>query len=292
MSPGIKPTARCLYVALAVVSSLSATVVFADTVILSPAAWASARDGGTSTSPVVDGRFDALIAGNVLFVRKTQGTKIQSEYRADFEFVLPDSVLQPGTTINNVTLTVPLMSQTVAGNDALTVYGHVAGSTITLADFSGLISVAQTSLFNGLPSSSSSISVPYYLQLFPGSGNNRVSFVSAVSNWGTSVQWGSGATLKIDYTLPVGSPPSLTILAPSDGTVYPAGSNVTLQATLTDPVDGNRDWSIRWSSNVSGWLGDGSNLTVSLPVGTHLITATGADTNGNTVAKGRIITIK
>jgi len=29
--------------------------------------------------------------GNVLFVRKTQGTKIQSE-SAEFEFVLPDSV--------------------------------------------------------------------------------------------------------------------------------------------------------------------------------------------------------
>jgi hypothetical protein len=57
-------------------------------------------------------------------------------------------------------------------------------------------------------------------------------------------------------------------------------------------VDGSRDWSIRWSSNVSGLLGDGGNLTVSLPVGTHLITATGTDTNGNTVATGRIITIE
>jgi len=292
MYPGIKPTARRLCVAIAVASSLSSTVVFADTVILSPAAWTSARDGGTSANPVVDGQFDALIGGSVLFVRKNQGTLIQSEFRADFEFVLPDSVLQPGTTINNVTLTVPRLSQTVAGNDTLIVYGYVAGSTITLTDFSDPISVAQTGLFNGLPSSSSSINVPYYVQLFPGSGNNRVGFVSAVSNWGTSIQWGSGATLQIDYTPPVGSPPSLTILAPSGGTVYPAGSNVPLQATLTDPVDGNRDWSISWNSNVSGWLGDGGNLTVSLPVGTHLITATAMDTNGNTVAKGLIITIK
>jgi hypothetical protein len=206
--------------------------------------------------------------------------------------VLPDSVLQPGTTINNATLTVPLVSQTVAGNDTLTVYGYVAGSAITLADFSDPISVGQTGLFNGIPSSSSYISVPYYMQLFPGSGNNRVGFVSAVSNWGTRVQWGSGATLQIDYTPPVGSPPTLTVLAPSNGTVYAAGSNVSLQATLTDPVDGSRDWSIRWSSNVSGLLGDGGNLTVSLPVGTHLITATGTDTNGNTVAIGRIITIE
>jgi hypothetical protein len=292
MSQGIKPTARRLCVALAVMSSLPATVVFADTVTLSPAAWSSALDGGTSTNPVVDGQFDTLIPGSYLYVRKNQGTKIQSELRADFEFVLPDAVLQPGTTINNVTLTVPVMSQTVAGNDALTVYGYVAGGTITLADFSDPISVAQTSLFSGLPTSASYINVPYYMQLFPGSGNNRVGFVSAVSNWGTSLLWGSGATLQITYTPPVGSPPSLTVLAPSDGTVYPAGSNVSLQATFTDPVDGSRDWGIRWSSNVSGWLGDGGNLTVSLPAGTHLITATGTDTNGNTVAKGRIITIK
>ena len=292
MSQGIKSTARRLCAALAVVSSLSATAVFADTVTLSPAAWASARDGGTSANPVVDGQFDALFPGSVLFVWKNQSTTIQTEYRADFEFVLPDSVLQPGTTINNATLTVPLVSQTVAGNDTLTVYGYVAGSAITLADFSDPISVGQTGLFNGIPSSSSYISVPYHMQLFPGSGNNRVGFVSAVSNWGTRVQWGSGATLQIDYTPPVGSPPTLTVLAPSNGTVYAAGSNVSLQATLTDPVDGSRDWSIRWSSNVSGLLGDGGNLTVSLPVGTHLITATGTDTNGNTVAIGRIITIE
>jgi hypothetical protein len=292
MSQGIKSIARRLRIVLAVVASLSATVVFADTVTLSPVTWATARDGGTSANPVVDGQFDALFPGNVLFVWKTQSATIQTEYRADFEFVLPDSVLQPGTTIISAALTVPLMSQTVAGNDTLTVYGYVANGTITLADFSDPIIVGQTGLFNGLASTSSYISVPYYLQLFPGSGNNRVGFVSAVSNWGTSVQWGSGATLQINYTPPVGSPPSLTILAPSDGSVYPAGSNVSLQATLTDPVDGSRDWSIRWSSNLSGLLGDGGNLTVSLPAGTHLITATGADSSGNTVAIGRVITIE
>jgi hypothetical protein len=78
MSQGIKPTARRLCVALAVMSSLPATVVFADTVTLSPAAWSSALDGGTSTNPVVDGQFDTLIPGSYLYVRKNQGTKIQS----------------------------------------------------------------------------------------------------------------------------------------------------------------------------------------------------------------------
>ncbi len=168
----------------------------------------------------------------------------------------------------------------------------MAGTALTLNDFASPIAIGAGSLFNGLSSSYSYLNIPYYLQLFPGSGNNRVGFVSAVSNWGTSVQWGSGATLQISYTPPVGPAPSLTVSSPANGGVYPVGGNVSLQATLSDPVDGGgRDWSIQWSSNVSGLLGDGGNLSVSLPAGVHLITATARDTNGNTVAVGRTITI-
>jgi hypothetical protein len=243
---------------------------------------------------VLDGHFDSLIPGSVLYVRKIQGTKYQSELRAAFEFVLPDVVLQPGVTINRVTLAVPTQSQTVGpGNNFLNLLGYVADNTLTLSDFAAPIQVAQLQLFGGLPSSYTYIYPSNYLQLFPGSGNHRVGFVAAASNWGTSLQWGAGATLQIDYTLPIGSAPNLTVLAPADGSSYSASGNITLDATLSDVEDGNvRDWSISWSSSISGWLGTGGNLAVTLPAGTHLITATAVDTDGNTVAIGRTITVQ
>jgi len=170
MSPGIKPNRHGVYgVAFAVVSSLSATVVFADTVILSPAAWASARDGGTSTSPVVDGQFDALIAGKRPVCQENPGYG-----------KIPIGIPR-GIRIRAAGLGAPAGhddQQRDTNGSAHEPDGRwqrctdrlrsVAGSTITLADFSGLISVAQTSLFNGLPSSSSSISVPYYMQAVSG----------------------------------------------------------------------------------------------------------------------------
>jgi hypothetical protein len=289
----IRPRAHSLSVATAVVSAVAVSTVHAATVTLSPAAWSSARDGGTSANPVVDGHFDALLPGSILYVRKTQGTLIQSEYRAAFEFVLPDGVLQPGVTINNVTLTVPTQGQTVgSGYDTLSLYGYVADNTLTLSDFSAPIMVAGVSIFSGLSSSYTYIYPTSYLQIYPGSGNHRVGFVAGVSNWGTSLVWGSAATLQIDYTAPTGSAPSLTVLSPADGATYAPGGNISLQANLSDAEDGNgRNWSIRWASSVSGYLGDGGNLTVTLPAGPHLITATAVDTDGNTVAVGRMITV-
>lgn len=290
----IEPRMRTTGVALGVVGVIFSSTILAGTVTLSPVAWSSAQDGGNAASPVLDGHFDSLIPGSVLYVRKTQGTKYQSELRAAFEFTLPDAVLQPGVTINRVTLTIPTQSQTVGtGSSFLNLMGYVADSTLTLSDFSAPILVAQTGLFSGLPVSYTYLYPSYYLQLFPGSGNNRVGFVAAASNWGTSLQWGAAATLQIDYTPPTGSAPNLTVLAPADGSSYSTANSIPLQATLSDPEDGNsRDWSISWSSSISGWLGTGGNLSVTLPAGTHLITATAVDTDGNTVAIGRIITVQ
>jgi hypothetical protein len=74
---------------------------------------------------------------------------------------------------------------------------------------------------------------------------------------------------------------------------YQLANNINLQATLSDAEDGNgREWSISWSSDISGWLGTGGNLSVTLPAGTHLITAQVTDLDGNTVEKGRLITVQ
>ena len=267
-----------------------AGAALADSVRLSPVAWSSARDGGTSAFPIVDGQFEMLLPGNTLHVRKTQGPVVQSEYRATYEFVLPPEVMQPGVTIYNGILEVPVISETFAiGSDDLTLRGYVADNTITLDDFKAPHIASVYTLYAGSAPGFRFINIPYHLQTFPGNGNARIGLVAAVSNWGTQFQWRSGATLQINYRPPIGSVPTLTISAPADAADIAAGSSVTLQGDASDAETSYM--SILWNSNVSGHLGYGTSLTVNLPAGIHLITATVVDSDGNTVAKTRSITV-
>ncbi|MDY7092728.1 MAG: DNRLRE domain-containing protein [Acidobacteriota bacterium] len=80
------------------------------------------------------------------------------------------------------------------------------------------------------------------------------------------------------------NPPSLVITSPADGAQVTVGSNFQLQATATDPEDGNRAAYVKWYSDRDGYLGQGSPLTTSLSSGAeHLITAEVTDTSGTKV---------
>ena len=70
------------------------------------------------------------------------------------------------------------------------------------------------------------------------------------------------------------------------GTSYPAGSDVLLTARAFDPQD---EWlagdQLRWTSNLSGELGSGSELIVrNLVSGTHIITLTATNSAGLTTS--------
>ena len=74
------------------------------------------------------------------------------------------------------------------------------------------------------------------------------------------------------------TPPVVTIVSPPNGSSYTlAQMPITFTATATDTQDGNVSASIVWTSNLSGRLGDGASINVSLPVGTHVITAEAVD---------------
>ncbi|MDX1390300.1 MAG: hypothetical protein R3344_14010, partial [Acidobacteriota bacterium] len=62
------------------------------------------------------------------------------------------------------------------------------------------------------------------------------------------------------------------------------GVNLTLNATASDIEDGSLSASIAWSSNVDGSLGTGGSLNVMLSEGTHTITASVSDSNGQSVS--------
>jgi predicted transcriptional regulator len=75
---------------------------------------------------------------------------------------------------------------------------------------------------------------------------------------------------------PMGTP---RILAPPDGSRFKVNESFTLEGTCDDPdVKFGQVLMFTWSSNISGLLGTGTSLTLSLPdVGMHLITLTVGD---------------
>lgn len=77
--------------------------------------------------------------------------------------------------------------------------------------------------------------------------------------------------------------PSVTIFGPDPGLAQPASDPVFLDGTAVDPEDGTLpDSSLQWSSSLQGTLGTGAQLTTSLQPGSHTITLTATDSNGNT----------
>lgn len=79
----------------------------------------------------------------------------------------------------------------------------------------------------------------------------------------------------------VAAPPTVTILSPTSGESYSAGSAVKFNATAVDTVDGDLSSSIKWYSNTTtGVLYEGQTFVLSgLSPGTHTIRATCRDTD-------------
>jgi hypothetical protein len=88
------------------------------------------------------------------------------------------------------------------------------------------------------------------------------------------------------------SAPALVITAPADGTTVPAGQAVLFAASASDAEDGDLSAAIAWTSSLAGSLGSGASLTLtSLAVGTHLVTASVADSGGLAASASRTLTV-
>ena len=74
--------------------------------------------------------------------------------------------------------------------------------------------------------------------------------------------------------------PSVNISAPSNGTSVVDDTAINFSGNASDPEDGNLTSAISWSSNLDGALGSGSNVTATLSVGTHTVTASVTDSEG------------
>jgi hypothetical protein len=92
---------------------------------------------------------------------------------------------------------------------------------------------------------------------------------------------------SITVTVNPNTPPSVTITAPPDGSVFNEGQSITFTGIATDAEDGDLSDSISWSSDIDGALGTGASISTTLSVGVHTITAEVTD-SGSLLATDQI----
>ncbi|MDH5484148.1 MAG: leucine-rich repeat domain-containing protein, partial [Gammaproteobacteria bacterium] len=90
----------------------------------------------------------------------------------------------------------------------------------------------------------------------------------------------------------IGSAPSLQINEPLDGAIYLQGQAIKLVGTAYDPEDGLISTNTQWASSISGFLGTGEILLTQLQPGTHTLTASITDSDGNTSTSSIQITVE
>jgi subtilisin family serine protease len=90
---------------------------------------------------------------------------------------------------------------------------------------------------------------------------------------------------------PPDTPPVVTILSPSDGSSFSAGTNISFQATATDSEDGNIAPNLVWTSSRDGQIGTGANFIRTLTSGNHVITASVTDSGGNPASATTNVTV-
>jgi hypothetical protein len=93
---------------------------------------------------------------------------------------------------------------------------------------------------------------------------------------------GNGYTITENYTVLVNSLPVIVIDGLEPGRVYDTLTDIELNAEGTyDPDSTLLDKNFRWTSNISGNLGEGKVIITRLPPGRHLITLTVSDDFGS-----------
>ena len=113
------------------------------------------------------------------------------------------------------------------------------------------------------------------------SGNSLTILVSG-SGERTAEAFESGSStaplLHVEYF--GDAPPTASISAPADGSVFTEGTTVQFSGSASDAEDGDLTASLSWSSDLDGALGTGGAASATLTVGTHTITAAVVDSDG------------
>ncbi len=102
----------------------------------------------------------------------------------------------------------------------------------------------------------------------------------------------TGSATSIPFSVPKKLPSTVVINAPLNGAIQPAANPVYLSGAAYDADDGVlTGTALQWTDNVQGALGSGSFLPVNLQPGTHSLTLTATDSDGNAITATTTITL-
>jgi hypothetical protein len=96
---------------------------------------------------------------------------------------------------------------------------------------------------------------------------------------------GRRAHLELDYAWEENTAPTISLVSPTNPLTVAHDQQVYLRAFAGDAEDGDLSSNVTWTSNISGLLGQGSLLYVTLVPGLHTLTATVTDTQGLTATQ-------
>jgi M6 family metalloprotease-like protein len=101
----------------------------------------------------------------------------------------------------------------------------------------------------------------------------------------------TGRVISISHNT-VGTPPTLSIESPEDGSQHESGSVIGFVGLAGDGEDGDLSSAISWTSSLlEDPLGTGSTVSATLSDGTHVIAASVTDSDGNTTQSDITITV-
>ncbi|MEM6377603.1 MAG: malectin domain-containing carbohydrate-binding protein, partial [Bacteroidota bacterium] len=100
----------------------------------------------------------------------------------------------------------------------------------------------------------------------------------------------SSASISVVINATVNQNPVVNIIAPTDMSNVEEGNMVSLNATATDPEDGNVANSLVWISDLDGTIGTTGTDVSTLSVGTHTITAKATD-SGNLMGEASVVVV-
>ena len=102
----------------------------------------------------------------------------------------------------------------------------------------------------------------------------------------------TGVATTAPFSAPRHLPSSITITTPANGTTQAAANPVYLTGSAFDADDGFLTGkALVWTSDLQGALGTGSPLSVTLKPGTHTLTLTATDSDGNVLTATTKITL-
>src|SRR5207249_3027555 len=108
-----------------------------------------------------------------------------------------------------------------------------------------------------------------------------------------SITDSDGLTATQSVTIVAGkTPPTVTVLAPANGTTAPVWTPITFRGSATDAGDGDLGANLRWRSSLDGPIGTGATVTAArLSRGVHVVTAQAADSRGLTGTDSVVVVI-